>query len=130
MRGIADGHDEPTPSTVDEPDVIETCARFSAAPDTRRARLSQDMKNHGEHVPHRRTPAPITSQAVDSPATLRRTGQAASEGCPDPAPDAGRTHTCPEGSEPARPPGAPKTWRTPTAAIRSSRYPLTVDRGS
>ncbi|MCD7445733.1 propionyl-CoA synthetase, partial [Streptomyces lincolnensis] len=24
MRGIADGHDEPIPSTVDDPDVIET----------------------------------------------------------------------------------------------------------
>ncbi|MFC9916463.1 hypothetical protein [Streptomyces sp. NPDC127197] len=45
---------------------------------------------------------PITSHAVDSPATLRRTAQAASDGCPDPAPDAGQTHTYPEGSEPAR----------------------------
>ncbi|NEB04210.1 SpoIIE family protein phosphatase [Streptomyces sp. SID13726] len=40
--------------------------------------------------------------AVDGPATLRRTAQAVSDGCPDPAPGTGQTHTYPEGSEPAR----------------------------
>ncbi len=40
--------------------------------------------------------------AAAGPATLRRIAQAVSAGCPDQAAVTGRTHTYPEGSEPAR----------------------------
>ncbi|WP_416976166.1 AMP-binding enzyme, partial [Streptomyces sp. 4F14] len=33
MRGIADGHDEPIPSTVDDPSVIETLRPLLHRPD-------------------------------------------------------------------------------------------------